>query len=197
MLWAGERQKVLRVDDPLELSASLSPSVKSPPDILSTFQRHDTAPIIALNARDGFVIDTALKIDQLQANLRILTRDLGQLSAKLVELQESAAQDDRSYVYLQSERRSRDAKLDEMVRNFRDLKARLDRMDVRSDGDFHAYNSFEAVSRKLAELEQASEDAKKSKRGDTLRACLIAGAMITAAAIIALSMMLSPASTLG
>jgi septal ring factor EnvC (AmiA/AmiB activator) len=188
---------VLRVDDPMELSASLSPSVKSPPDILSTFQRHDTAPIIALNARDGFVIDTALKIDQLQANLRILTRELSQLSAKLAELQESAAQDDRSYVYLQSERRSRDAKLDEMVRSFRDLKARLDRMEVRSDGYFHAYTSFEAVSRKLAELEEASEEAKKSKRGDTLRACLIAGAMITAAAIVALSMMLSPASTLG
>jgi len=197
MLCAGERQKVLRVDDPLELSASLSPSVKSPPDILGTFQRHETAPIIALNARDGFVIDITLKIDQLQANLRILTRELGQLSAKLVELQESAAQDDRSYVFLQSERRSRDAKVEEMVRSFRDLKARLDRMDVRSAGDFHAYNSFEAVSRKLAELEQASEEVKNSKRGDTLRACFIAGAMITAAAIIALSMMLSPASTLG
>src|SRR6185312_4330125 len=120
-----------------------------------------------------------------------------QLSAKLVEVQESAAQDDRSYVFLQSERRARDAKLDEMVRSFRDLKARLDRIEVRAGGDFHAYNSFEAVSRKLAELEQASEDAKKSKRGDTLRACLIAGAMITAAAIIALSIIFSPASTLG
>jgi hypothetical protein len=197
MLRAGERQKVLRVDDPMELSASLSPSVKSPPDILSTFQRHDTSPIIALSARDGFVIDTALKIDQLQASFRILTRELSQLSSKLAELQESAAREDRSYVYLQSERRARDAKLDEMVRSFRDLKARLDRMEVRSAGDFHAYNSFEAVSRKLAELEQASEEAKHSKRGDTLRACLIAGAMITAAAIIALSIMLSPASTLG
>ena len=37
------------------------------------------------------------------------------------------------------------------MRSFRDLKARLDRIDARSGGDYHTYNSFEAVSRKLAD----------------------------------------------
>ncbi len=181
----------------MELSAPRSPTVKSPPDILSTFQRHDSAPIIALSARDSFVIDTALKIEQLQASVRLLSRDMSQLGVKVAELQEAAAQDNRSYAFQQSEKRSRDGKLEEMVRSFRDLKARFDRIEARSSGDYHAYNSFEAVSRKLADIERQAEEAKHSKRGDTFRACLLAGAMIAAAAIIGLSMMFSPASILG
>ncbi len=191
---------MLSVDDPMDLAALVSPLVKSPPEKLSTLQRHDAAPVIALSARDGrdsFVAETALKIDQLQASVRLLTREVGQLSGKVAGLQETSAQEDRSYAYQQTEKRSRDAKLNEMVRSFRDLKARLDRIEARSSGDYHAYNSFEAVSRKLAELERTGEQTKASKRGDTLRACLIAGAMIAAATIIALSMMFSPASTLG
>ncbi len=183
---------MLRVDDKVDLSATLSPLVKSPPDILSTFQRHDAAPIIALSARDSFVAETALKIDQLQATIRLLTRDVSQLSGKVAELQEVAAQDNRCYAYQQNEKRSRDAKLDEMVRSVRGLKARLDRIDVHGGGDYHAYNSLEAVSRKLDEIERAREEETRSVRGNTLRALLLSGAMLAAAAIIALSIVLSP-----
>ena len=188
---------MLRVDDPMELAALVSPLVKSPPEKLSPLQRHDASPAIALSARDGrdsFVAETALKIDQLQARVRILTRDVDQLAAKLAELQESAAQEGRSYAYQQAEKRARDAKLEEMVCRFRDLKARLDRMEARSGGDYHAYNSFEAVSRKLAEIERAQEQAKPRTRGDAIRACLLAGAMLAAAAIIGASLMLAGAS---
>jgi hypothetical protein len=183
---------VLRVDDQLDLSA-IALIAKSPPE-KPALQRHDAAPAIALGARDGFVAETALKIDQLQASVRLLTRDIGQLSGKVAELQETAAQEDRSYAYQQTEKRSRDAKLDEMVRSFRDLKARLDRMEARSSGDYHAYNSFEAVSRKLAEIERAQETSKPSGRGNMIRACLLAVAMLAAAAIIGLSLVLSAGS---
>jgi predicted DNA-binding protein len=80
------------------------------------------------------------------------------------------------------------------VRGFRDLKARLDRMEARSGGDFHAYNSFEAVSRKLAEMEKAQEATRRVGRGDTFRACLLAAAMLVAAGIIGASLMLSGGS---
>jgi hypothetical protein len=176
------------------LAALVSPLVKSPPEKLGALQRHDAAPGIALSARDGFVAETALKMDQLQASIRILTRDFGRLSDKVAELQETAAREDRGYAYQQAEKRSRDTKLEEMVRSFRDLKARLDRMEARSGGNYHAYNSFEAVSRKLAEIERAQEQAKPSRRGDTLRACLLAGAVIAAAAIIGISLMLAGGS---
>lgn len=142
-------------------------------------------------ARDAFVAETALKIEQLHAMLRLVMRDVSQLGTKVAELQEVTAQDNRAYVYQQSEKRSRDSKLDEMVRCFRDLKARLDRMEARSGGDYHAYNTFEAVSRKLAEIEKAQEKEQHSRRGDTLRACLLAAAIVTAAGIIGASLVLS------
>lgn len=186
---------MLRVEDQLDLSATLALIAKSPAE-KPTLQRHDATPAIALATRDGFVAETALKIDQLQASLRLLTRDVGQLSGKVAELQETSAQEDRSYAYQQTEKRARDAKLDEMVRGFRDLKARLDRIETRSGGDYHAYNSFEAVSRKLAEIERAQETLKPSGRGDMIRACLLAVAMLAAAAIIGLSMAMSGGSTL-
>jgi hypothetical protein len=81
-----------------------------------------------------------------------------------------------------------------MVRSFRDLKARLDRMEARSGGDYHAYNTFEAVSRKLAEIERTRGETHRTKHGDTFRACLLAGAMLAAAAIIGLSLVLSGGS---
>jgi len=184
---------VLRVDDHKDLSAAVPLLAKAASERASPQQRHDAAAV-PMMARDGFVADTALKLEQLQAALRLLTRDVGQLAGKVAELHEAATQENRWYAYQQGEKRSRDGKLDEMVRSFRDLKARLDRMEARSGGDYHAYNSFEAVSRKLGEIERARQEMKGGRRGDTLRACLLAGAMVTAAAIIGLSLVLSSAS---
>lgn len=180
---------MLRVEDHQDLSLSTL-IAKVPPE--KSLPRYDgAAPTIA---RDAFVAETALKIEQLQAILRLVTRDVGQLAGKVSELQETAAQEDRSYVYQQNEKRSRDCKLEEMVRSFRDLKARLDRMEARSGGDYHAYNSFEAVSRKLAEIEKSQETMQHGHRSDTLRACLLAAAIVIAAAIIGASLMLSGGS---
>ena len=185
---------MLRVDDHKDLSASLPLIAKAASEKSSAQQRYDAAAAVPLIARDSFVAETALKIEQLKATLRLLTRDLSQLAGKVAELHEAAAQENRWYAFQQNEKRSRDGKLDEMVRSFRDLKARLDRIEARSGGDYHAYNSFEAVSRKLAEIERAREEARGSKRGDTLRACLLAVAMLAAAAIIGLSLVLSGGS---
>jgi hypothetical protein len=184
---------VLRVDDHKDLSAAVPLIAKTASEKAGPQQRYDSsaAPMMA---RDSFVAETALKIEQLQATVRLLTRDVGQLAGKVAELQEAAAQENRWYAFQQNDKRSRDGKLDEMVRSFRDLKARLDRMEARSGGDYHAYNSFEAVSRKLGEIERAREETKGSGRGDTVRACLLASAMIAAAAIIGLSLVLSSGS---
>ncbi len=185
---------MLRVDDHKDLSAALPLLAKAPSEKPGGLPRHDAAPAVSLVARDSFVAETALKIEQLQATLRLLTRDVSQLAGKVAELQEAATQENRWYAFEQNDKRSRDGKLAEMVRSFRDLKARLDRMEARSSGDYHAYNSFEAVSRKIAEIERARDGTKDSKRGDTLRACLLAGAMLAAAAIIGLSLVLSGGS---
>jgi hypothetical protein len=178
------RVAVLRVDDHNDLSVSTPIIAKAPPLKKDSTQR----------SRDSFVADTALKLEQLQASVRLLTRDVGQLAGKVAELQEVASQENRAYLYQQNEKRSREGKLDEMVRSFRDLKARLDRMEARSGGDYHAYNSFEAVSRKFADIEKAQEATRRVGRGDTFRACLLAVAILAAAGIIGASLMLSGGS---
>ena len=178
---------MLRVDDHNDLSGSTPFIANAPPP---PPPKKDNAQ----RSRDSFVADTALKLEQLQATVRLLTRDVGQLAGKVAELHEASAQESRAYLYQQNEKRSREGKLDEIVRGFRDQKARLDRMEARSGGDYHAYNSFEAVSRKLAEMEKAQEATRRVGRGDTFRACLLAAAMLVAAGIIGASLMLSGGS---
>jgi hypothetical protein len=128
-----------------------------------------------LGARESFIAETAVKIDQLQATARLLTRDMGQLAGKVAELQEVAGQDHRLHAFHQNEKQAKDGKLDEMVRSFRDLKARLDRMEARSGGDYHGYNSFEAVSRKFAEIDRSRNDHNGK---NALRGWLLYGVMI-------------------
>jgi hypothetical protein len=124
----------------------------------------DRLATVSLLGRDRFIADTAVKIEQLQASDRLLSRDVSELTDKLAELQETVGQDHRWHILQQTEKRSREGKLDEVVRNFRNLKARLDRIEARSGGNYHAYNSFEAVSRKLGELDQSAR-AKPQRRG--------------------------------
>lgn len=159
-------------------------------------ETHDRKPVPfhsleAGPARDNFVAQTAVKIDQLQAGARIQSRKLEELAGKVGELQEACALEDRWYGFHQSEKRARENKLDEMVRAYRDVKTRLDRIESRSGGDYHAYNSFEALSRKLAELDQAinvREQPKAAYRRTVLVAILgVSGLAIVSLGILMLS----------
>ncbi len=149
--------------------------------------RYDIAPSVPLIARDSYVAETASKIEQLQATIRLMSRDLGQLAGKVAELQQTAEQDQRWQTFQKTEKRSKEAKLEELLRSCRDLKGRLDRMEARSSGDFHAYNSFESVSRKLAELENFREEARRIERTLTLKAWMLSAAIGAAALVIVLA----------
>jgi hypothetical protein len=133
--------------------------------------------VIATPERDNFVASTAVKIDQLEAGSRTLARGLAEISSKVDAMQEIAGHDHRLHAFDQQERRARDGKLEDVIRSYRDLKARLDRIEARSGGDYHTYNSFEAVSRKLAELES------QKKVGPRLGALLFCGSLAIGAAI--------------
>ena len=76
---------------------------------------------------------------------------------------------------------------EELLRGCRDLKARFDRIEARTGGDFHAYNSFEAVSRKIAELETFRDEARRIERTLTLKAWLLCAAIGAAALVIVLA----------
>jgi hypothetical protein len=175
---------VLRVEERRGRPSLLSKAAvdKTTPEI-----RYDIAPSVPLIARDSFVAETAGKIEQLQATIRLMSRDLGQLASKVAELQEKSDQGQRWHSFQQGEKRSKESKLDELLRGSRDLKSRLDKIEQRSGGDYHAYNSFEAVSRKLAEFETFREDAKRIERSMALRAWVLFGAVSIAAVAIVLA----------
>ncbi len=120
-----------------------------------------------------------------------MSRDLGQLAGKVADLQETASQEHRWQAFQQGEKRSKEAKLDELLLGCRDLKARLDRMEARTAGNYHAYNSIETVSRKLAELETFRDEARRIERTLTLKAWMLCAAIGVAALVIVLANALS------
>lgn len=153
--------------------------------------RRPLFPVSKGPARDNFIAGTAVKIEQLQTSARILTRQVDELTGKVADLQAACALEDRWYGFHQSEKRAAENKLDEMVRSYRHLKDRLDRIEVQRGGDYHAYNSFESVSRKFDELECAITELRKSAEGPRARLLPMAAAavLVSTLAILALSML--------
>jgi hypothetical protein len=178
---------VLRVDGRKGFSSSLPLLSGSDLVKVGTGQRFDSAPAVPLIARDSFVVETATKIDQLEGTVQLLVRDVNALVAKVAGLQDASDVEHRLYSFQQNAKRAREAKLDEMLRRCHELKARLDRMDARSDGNYHAYTSFEAVSRKLAEFETFRDEAQRVERNVTWRTWLFCSALVLAASIIVAS----------
>jgi hypothetical protein len=183
---------VLRVDERKRFTSPVTLLTRSDKDKISTAPRLvEIGPSVPLIARDGFVVETAARIEQLQATMRLLAHDVDELAGKVGELEHGANQDKRWFAFQQSEKRARESKLDEMLRRFRELKTRLDKMDARSNGNYHAYNSFEAVSRKLAELEHFKDEARRVERNVTFRAWLFCGALVASALILVASNLVS------
>jgi hypothetical protein len=141
--------------------------------------------------RDSFIAETAIKMDRLQETNRQLVNDVAELVVKVASLQEACALEDRWYGFHQAEKRVGESKLDEMARCWRDLKARLDKIEARAAGNYHAYQNFAEVSRKLGELEHSREEAKRIGRQAVLRAWLFCGTLLAAATIVGLSIALA------
>ena len=112
-------------------------------------------------------------------------------NGKVAALQEACALEDRWYGFHQAEKRVGEGRLDEMARYYRDLKARLDKIEALAGGNYHAYRNFADVSRKLGELEHSREEAKRIARQAVFRAWLFCGTLLAAAAIVGLSVVLA------
>jgi DNA repair exonuclease SbcCD ATPase subunit len=154
-------------------------------------QKATAQSLEAGSERDNFIAETAVKIDRLQETNRLLVSDVAELVVKVTSLQEACALEDRWYGFHQAEKRVGESKLDEMARCWRDLKARLDKIETRAAGNYHAYQNFAEVSRKLGELEHSREEAKQIGRKAAFRAWLFCGTLLAAAAIMGLSIALA------
>lgn len=119
-------------------------------------------PSVQLIARDAFVADTAIKLDQMLIEMKSLGRELQLVKSDIAELRDDSVRSYRFSEFLEREHKLRAAKLDDLSRRFDYLKTRVDAVDGNSKGDYHAFRDFEAVSRRLTELGALERDFRQS-----------------------------------
>lgn len=103
--------------------------------------------------RDGYVAETAVQFDRVNATIARLEREVERSRQTLAEMTEEAGRGRRFQAFEENLRNSRDYKITDMQRGFRDLKSRLDAIEgERSTFVGLTYKSFCDVDRKLAEL---------------------------------------------
>lgn len=103
--------------------------------------------------RDGFVAETAVQFDRVQASIARLERELEKSRQLIAEMAEEAGRTRRFQSFEDTLKNSRDYKLGDLQRGLRDLKVRLDAIEgERSTFAGLTYKSFEAIDRKLTEL---------------------------------------------
>jgi septal ring factor EnvC (AmiA/AmiB activator) len=122
--------------------------------------------------RDGFVAETAVQFDRVQASIARLERELEKSRQTLAEMAEEAGRARRFQSFEDSLKNSRDYKLGDMQRCVRDLKARLDAIEGEKSAFVGlTYKSFETIDKKLAELSAMQglvERADKNVRRSTM-----------------------------
>lgn len=119
---------------------------------------------VQLIARDAFVAETSIKLDQLVTEIKAFSRELQLVKGDISELRDEAVRSQRFSEFIDREYKSRASKLDELSRRFDYLKSRFDAIDGNSKGDYQAYRDFETVSRRLTELgalERSFRDVSK------------------------------------
>jgi len=122
--------------------------------------------------RDGFVAETAVRFDRVQASIARLEREAEKAQRVVEELAEEVRLMHRFESFEQSMRNSRDNKIKEMEQGFQDLKARLEAIQgKRSTFVGLTYKTFESIDKKLAELSGLQARVEKSDRN--LRRCAI------------------------
>ena len=103
--------------------------------------------------RDGFVAETAVQFDRVNATIARLEREVERSRQTLAEMTEEAGRGRRFQAFEENLRNSRDYKITDMQRGFRDLKSRLDAIEGEKSAFVGlTYKSFCDVDRKLAEL---------------------------------------------
>ena len=133
--------------------------------------------------RDGFVAETAVQLDRVNASIARLERELEKSRETLAALQEEANRTRRLEAFEETIKNSRDNKITELQRSARDLKARLDAIEGdRSSFAGLTYKSFTAIDQKLAELVSLHEriecSERKARRYGMLGVIAAAGAVV-------------------
>jgi chromosome segregation ATPase len=138
-----------------------------------------TGNIISLpRTGDGFIAETAIKLDRLQAIVTTLDHETRESKKALSELTDVADRARRTQAFEESLRNAREYKIDELVRSCRDLKTRLDHIEGnRARFMSLPHNSFEEVNRKLSELDSVKSAVEASEKRVRTNGILFAAAL--------------------
>jgi outer membrane murein-binding lipoprotein Lpp len=119
-------------------------------------QANDQSSVVTAGpwtTRDGYVAETSIKLDRLQAKIDRLEHINDALKQDVMALVEKAQQASRFQAFEENLRNGREYKLDELVRSVRDVKARLEQLEgPRTKLAGLTYRSFDVVDKKLSEL---------------------------------------------
>ncbi len=150
------------------------------------FEAPANGSAVQLIARDAFVADTAVKLDQMVMEMKALAREVALIKSDMAELRDEASRGYRFSEFLDREHKARASKLDDISRRFDYLKARFDAIDGNSKGDFHAFQTFEAVSRRLTELGDLEREFRDVSWKLKLSAGLFSASLVIWAAMVIL-----------
>ena len=142
------------------------------------FERAGSGSAVQLIARDAFVAETAIKLDQVSLEMKALVRELELVKGDIAELRDEASRSYRFSEFLDREHKTRATKLEDLSRRFEYLKSRFDTIDGNSKGDYHAFQTFEAVSRRLTELGALERDFRDVSWKLKLSVGLFAGSLL-------------------
>lgn len=135
--------------------------------------------------RDGFVAETAIQLDKVQASISRLERELAKSQQTISEISEEANRTRRFQAFEETLKNSRDYKITDMQRGFRELKARLDAIEGEKSAFVGlTYKSFEPIDKKLAELASLQADVERSQQAVRRNAMLFGVAAVVAVAAI-------------
>ncbi len=136
--------------------------------------------------RDGFVAETAVQFDRVQASIARLERELEKTRQSLAEMAEETSRARRFQSFEDTLKNARDNKLGNLQRGLHDLKARLDAIEgEKSTFVGLTYKSFEAIDKKLSELgamQELIERAEKNVRRSTMLFVAVAAVAVAALA---------------
>ena len=136
--------------------------------------------------RDGFVAETAVQFDRVQASISRLERELEKSRQSLADMAEEAGRARRLQSFEDSLKNERDNKLSNLQRGVHDIKARLDAIEgEKSTFVGLTYKSFEAIDKKLSEL--SAVQALVERAENTIRRSTILFVAVAAVAIAALA----------
>ena len=120
--------------------------------------------------RDGFVAETAVQFDRVNASIARLEREADKARQTIADMAEETNRARRFQAFEETLKNSRDYKMTDLQRGLRDLRSRLDAIEGgRTTFAGLSYKSFEAIDKKLVELaalqaqfEQAEQNVRRN-----------------------------------